>query len=145
MQPSDLKALAERAKAAADSAYAPYSKFHVGAALLAADGRIFCAPNIENASYGLGLCAETNAMMAAVTAGAKGFRALAVVGYRAEAPEEPVLATPCGRCRQILAEFCPPHLTVHIAPNSGGTPLTVTLADLLPHAFGPGALGNADT
>lgn len=138
--PQSNSALIAKAREAAAGAYAPYSRFHVGAALLAEDGRIFTAANIENASYGLSLCAETNAMMAAVNAGARAFTALAIVGYRADAPHEPVLATPCGRCRQILSEFCPHTMPVDVAPNEGGTPLTTTLGALLPHAFGPGAM-----
>ncbi len=84
---------------ARDMAYAPYSNFHVGAAVLAEDGRVFCGCNVENISYGLTHCAERVAISAAVTAGVRKFLAIAVVADTA------VPISPCGACRQVLAEF----------------------------------------
>lgn len=131
-------ALAARAREAAAHAYAPYSSFHVGAAILTADGEIFAAANVENASYGLSLCAETNAAMAAALAGKRGFRAVAVVGWSAKEPGAGALAAPCGRCRQILNEFAGPDCAVRIERLDPAAPaIDTTLGELLPHAFGP--------
>jgi cytidine deaminase len=97
-KPEDLMASAERAR---KGAYAPYSRFPVGAALLAADGRVYEGSNIENASYGLSICAERNAMFKAVADGVRDFEAVAVTaGPRFG-------ASPCGACRQVLHEFAP--------------------------------------
>lgn len=95
----DWDSLMEAAWLARDRAYAPYSNFHVGAALLAADGRIFTGCNVENISYGLTNCAERVAIGAAVAAGVREFLAVAVVA------ETGVPISPCGACRQVLAEF----------------------------------------
>jgi cytidine deaminase len=117
------------ARAAAQAAYAPYSGFHVGAALLFGDGAVIAAGNVENASYGLSLCAETNAVARAMADGRRGgLVAVAVCG-----PEGAAL-TPCGRCRQVLHE---------LASLGGTDPLVwcgeaeYTLSALLPDAFGP--------
>src|SRR5271163_5197603 len=95
--------LLKRARAAMKSAYAPYSKFPVGAAILLKDGRIFTGCNVENSSYGLTICAERNAVFAAVAASARKpeIVAVAVVNHRG------VPCSPCGACRQVLAEFGP--------------------------------------
>src|SRR5271170_3420987 len=95
--------LLKRARTAMKCAYAPYSKFQVGAAVLLKDGRIFTGCNVENASYGLTICAERNAVFAAVAASARKpeILALAVVNHRG------VACSPCGACRQVLAEFGP--------------------------------------
>ena len=124
----DLLAIA---RAAAAKAYAPYSAFPVGAALAFADGSVVTGANVENASFGLSLCAETVAVGKAMSAGARGgLIAVAVVGLRPAA----TLVTPCGRCRQVLAE---------LAGLDGSDPviwcgkeLEVRLSELLPHAFG---------
>ncbi|MCU0750316.1 MAG: cytidine deaminase [Akkermansiaceae bacterium] len=100
----DWDALLEEAWKARDRAYAPYSKFHVGAALLAADGRIFSGCNVENISYGLTNCAERVAIGAAVAAGVREFVAVAVVA------DTTVPISPCGACRQVLAEFRVPRV-----------------------------------
>lgn len=108
-------------------AHAPYSGFQVGAALLADDGRVFAGANVENASYGLAICAERAAVAAAVAAGARRFRALAIV-TGADAP-----ATPCGMCRQVLAEF-PPSFAVRSYVLDGRY-LERTVEQLLPDPF----------
>lgn len=128
----DWKALERAASAVRRRAHAPYSKFLVGAALLAEDGRVFLGANVENASYGLSLCAERSAIAAAVAAGAKKFRALAI----ASAGRRP--ATPCGMCRQVMAEF-PPAFAVVCFTRSARVKSDTTA--LLPMGFGPSYLG----
>lgn len=107
-------------------AWCPYSRFPVGAAVEAADGRVFVGCNVENASYGLTICAERNAVAAAVAAGVRGFRRLVVV-----AECDPPVA-PCGACRQVLFEFGPDLVIDGVGP--GGT-RRWTLAELLPEGF----------
>ncbi|WP_420392544.1 cytidine deaminase [Acuticoccus sp.] len=118
-RPSEAEAaLLERARAAADTAYAPYSGFHVGAAV--SDGTVtFAAANVENASYGLSACAEMNAVVAAALAGARALTTLAVVGYRPDRPDVAALATPCGRCRQVFSEFAAPDSRVLVRDHLG--------------------------
>lgn len=119
--------LVRAARAARRRAYAPYSGFRVGAAVRAR-GRTFAAANVENASYGLSLCAERNAVAAAVGAGARGLEAVAVAsGTRPPTP-------PCGACLQTLAEFAGPGLPVSIA-GAGGEVVVTTLGELLPRRF----------
>ena len=124
----DIDALMQRARRARESAYAPYSRFTVGAALLAEDGTIFEAANVENASYGLAMCAERAAVFAAVSAGRRRFLAIAVAG-----PETAACA-PCGACRQVLSEFNP---ELPVAYTTGAGIARATLTELLPAAFGP--------
>ena len=124
------RALVAAARAAATHAHAPYSAFRVGAALLAADGRVFTGCNVENASYGLTLCAERVALAKAVSEGVHAFRALAIAGGTAAAP-----AAPCGACRQVLAEFCPSAMPVWYAGLAGGAARAISLGRLLPCAF----------
>lgn len=127
--PEPLKLL-RAAATAAKKAHAPYSKFHVGSALLAADGRIFTGCNVENASYGLTICAERNAIFAAVAAGQKKFKAVAIVASGKQMPY------PCGACRQVLAEFCGPDTKVYIAPIRDLKKYeSTTLGALLPKTF----------
>ncbi|RUL63926.1 cytidine deaminase [Dyella dinghuensis] len=123
-------ALLELARATRDKAYAPYSNFHVGAALQTRDGRQFPGCNVENAAYGLCNCAERTALFSAIAAGCKpgDFTAMAVI---ADTPE-PV--TPCGSCRQALAELCDGDMPVLLANLNGATRLT-TVAALLPDGF----------
>jgi cytidine deaminase len=116
------------ARSAQARAYAPYSKFRVGAALEATDGTIFLGCNVENASYGLTICAERAAVCAAVSAGVKRFRR-AVVVSDVDPP-----AAPCGACRQVLAEF---GLDLPIEGVGSQRTLSWRLSDLLPVAFGP--------
>lgn len=122
----DLARLARAAETARRHAYAPYSGFTVGAALLAADGTVFTGVNLENASYGLTLCAERAALASAVSAGHRDFLALAVV---ADGP-----TVPCGACLQSLAEFTA-SLTLALAGPGGGPPRVLEMAALLPEPF----------
>ena len=108
----------------AGRAYAPYSRFHVGAVLVGKDGRIFAGCNVENISFGLTICAERNAVFAAVAAGCREFERIVVVADTA------VPASPCGACRQVLAEFNP-DLEVVLA-NFRGLSETFRLSELLP-------------
>ena len=123
----DWDTLRDQAQRAAAAAYAPYSRFHVGAALLADDGRIFTGCNVENASFGLTVCAERTAVFSAVTAGARRFSGLVVVTSSA------VPVTPCGACRQVLIEF-QPAFEVRCY-GSDGSSLITSVSELLPHAF----------
>ena len=146
LAPAQRDALVAAARTASAHAYAPYSRFHVGAALLLADGSIVTGANVENASYGLSLCAETVAVAKLMSDGQRGgLIAVAVIGGapgtsgEATPGAEPV--TPCGRCRQVLNE---------IAQLGGTDPLVLcigadgtvetTLSALLPRAFGPASL-----
>jgi cytidine deaminase len=131
-QPSGLSEgqtaeLIAAAAAVRERAYAPYSRFPVGAALRAADGTIFAGCNVENASYGLTICAERNAIAQAVAAGVRDFTAVAVVSENG--------VTPCGACRQVLVEFGP-EMTVIVA-DARGRRRMYALAELLLDAFGP--------
>lgn len=131
--PIDWSALIAAATAARANAHAPYSRFLVGAALLAEDGRIFVGANCENASYPLGLCAERGAVSAAIAAGARRFLACAIV------TGGPGAASPCGGCRQVLAEFAPSFPVHSVALDGSGT-LESSVAALLPFAFDPAQL-----
>lgn len=117
--------LLKKARAARENAYAPYSHFRVGAALLAESGRIYIGCNVENASLGATVCAERNALGAAVAAGERKFTAVCIA-----ADGDGV--TPCGICRQALCEFSP-DMAVLCATADGCT--TYSLRELLPHAF----------
>ena len=135
LDPAQEQALIAAAFAAAEQAYAPYSDYPVGAALLFDDGAIVTGCNVENASYGLALCAETVAVAKAMGEGRRGgLLAVAVVGL--EAGAEPI--TPCGRCRQVLNEVAALGETDPLVLCVGeGDVRQVALSALLPHAFGP--------
>ena len=123
--------LLTKARHAARFAYAPYSGFPVGAAVLASDGSIFAGCNVENASIGLTICAERSAITAAVAAGHHDIRAVAV-----SAPTSPG-TTPCGACRQFMNEFRPMSADMAVVLDDGASANVIWLDDLLPRAFGP--------
>lgn len=122
------------AEAIRAKAYAPYSKFQVGAAILADDGNIYSGCNVENAAYPIGNCAEASAIAAMIAGGGKRITRIYVTGPGST----PV--TPCGGCRQRIREFADLDVTI-ISHGVDGEPLECTLAELLPHSFGPEFLG----
>jgi cytidine deaminase len=122
--------LLEAAASVMEKAYAPYSGFRVGSAMLTADGAIVTGCNVENSSLGLTNCAERTALFSAVAAGHTEFAAIAIVADGVRKPY------PCGACRQVLAEFCPSHLPVFMACRDNLNVFDqTTLGDLLPKAF----------
>jgi cytidine deaminase len=126
----DHQHLLQAAHDAARHAYAPYSRFRVGAALLDADGHIWTGCNIENASYGLTICAERVAITKAISEGVAHFTAIAIVASGTDRP------MPCGACRQVLQEFCTTDMPVIVASDEKrGAATQFTLAELLPHPF----------
>ena len=126
---SDWDRLTQAAKAASERAYCPYSKFRVGAALLTRDGRLYSGCNVENASYGLTICAERNTIFHAVAEGMVAVSALLVY----TSTEKP--AAPCGACRQVLNEFGPDAQIRCVC--DGPETIDLKVSDLLPKAFGP--------
>lgn len=138
MEKAEIQALIREAFEGQKFAYVPYSRFHVGAALRARDGRVFKGCNIENASYTPTNCAERTALFKAVSEGVREFDAIAIVGSKVG--EKNTLVTgPCGVCRQALYEFGGPKLTVIMAKDENDYIVT-TLGDLLPYGFGPANL-----
>ena len=128
-EPAELEALLVAARQVAGRAYAPYSRFRVGAAVRDADGAHYAGCNVENASYGLTVCAERNAIFAAVAGGARRpFGALALVCL--DAAPGPGGCMPCGACRQVMAEHLTPEAPVAVAGVG-----TFSMAELLPHGF----------
>ena len=128
MRPADEheRSLHARAEQARDRAYVPYSSFPVGAALQTEDGQVITAGNVENASYGLTICAERSAVVRAVAEGHQRFTAVAVAGVATSVP-------PCGACRQVLAEFAVPGMTITF-PEDGDL-VTYTVEEILPATF----------
>ena len=124
----DVEKLVAESKKAREKAYVPYSKFPVGAALLAEDGTIYHGCNIENSAYSMTNCAERTAFFKAVSDGVRSFKALVVVADT----EGPV--SPCGACRQVIAEFCDGSMPVYLT-NLNGDVEETTVAKLLPGAF----------
>ena len=128
--PTD-EALFKAAEAIRAKAYAPYSRFHVGAAILADDGKIYSGCNIENAAYPQGWCAETSAIAAMIMSGGKAIAEMAVIGTG------DLLCTPCGGCRQKIREFAKGNVKIHMCGEDGNLKQTFTLDELLPASFGP--------
>lgn len=124
----DKQALMQQAIEARKRAYVPYSKFQVGAALLTEEGKVYLGGNIENAAYSLCNCAERTALFKAYSEGDKNYKALAV------AADTPKAVSPCGACRQVMAELCPPEMPVFLT-NLNGDVWETTVSALIPGAF----------
>ena len=120
------------------NSYAPYSHFHVAAAVLGASGRVYTGVNVENASYPAGICAERNAISTAIACGERRITAIAIVG----GPDYQIrdYCAPCGICRQTMREFCDPKEMKVIVAKSADDYKEMTLEQLLPESFGPEAL-----
>jgi cytidine deaminase len=129
-----MKELIDLAIAARESAYAPYSKHPVGAALSTANGQLFSGCNVENAAYPEGVCAEAGAISAMILAGEKQIKDVVIAG-----PNDP-LCTPCGGCRQKIREFSTSKTQIHVVSRSGKVN-SFLFTDLLPESFGPDSLG----
>lgn len=125
---SHLKLVLASANEVLENAYAPYSGFRVAAAVLDEKGRVFTGVNVENASYGLTICAERSAISAAITNGAKKITAIAVVS------EKQSSISPCGACRQVIAEFAD-DTTLVVTEGKNGEEVRITVGELLPMAF----------
>ena len=133
--------LISRALAKLPDAYAPYSHFHVAAALLCRDGEIYTGCNVENASYPAGICAERSAFSAAVSGGKRQFDAIAIAGGMDGKPQD--YCAPCGICRQFMREFVHPDQFTILLVKSPSEYREYTLSQLLPESFGPENLGKA--
>ena len=133
MEKAEIRTLIRAAFEGQGFAYAPYSRFHVGAALRAKDGRVFKGCNIENAGYTATNCAERTALFKAVSEGVREFDAIAIVGSKAG--EKNTLVTgPCGVCRQVMQEFCAPSFMIYMG-RSDGTYVAESLGAMLPYGF----------
>ena len=135
----NAEVLIGEARKVRQKAYAPYSGFLVGAALLGADGKIYTGCNVENASFGAGICAERSAFVRAVSEGEKEFLAIAIVGGKKE-EQTSLPCPPCGICRQFMREFCDPESFRIILENSKEGKDIFLLKELLPMSFGPSRL-----
>ena len=136
LQKTEAVRLIRLAEEARKQAYAPYSGFLVGAALLAESGEVYMGCNIENAAYGPSNCAERTAFFEAVSEGERRFSAIAVVGRPAGTSDSPGrICTPCGVCRQVMAEFCEPDFVIVAAADENRW-ILYTLGELLPESFG---------
>lgn len=133
MSMEDIKILFEKAETIRRQAYAPYSQFKVGACIESSSGKFYAGCNVENASYGLTTCAETNAIAAMIANGEKEIHQIAIVTDSRE------LVGPCGACRQRIHEFATSNTLIHLFTATGEV-RTYTESKLLPHAFGPDSL-----
>jgi len=129
MESETINMLIEEAKKVLPNSYAPYSNVHVAAALLTESGRVFHGVNVENASYGLTICAERVAAASAVTAGERRFKAIAIVS------DTPEPLPPCGACRQVLAEFANEDMLIVSHSIKSRKTAVWRLGELLPYAF----------
>lgn len=139
MEKEKIQELIDTAMGMMEYSYVPYSHFHVGAALLAKNGKVYTGCNIENAGYTPSNCAERTAFFKAVSEGVKEFEAICVVGGKDKVLTE--LTPPCGVCRQVMMEFCDPESFQIILAVSREQYEIFTLKELLPMGFGPGNLG----
>lgn len=139
MEPNVIDMLIKKAMEAREKSYCPYSGFAVGAALLTEDGECFTGANIEVAAYSSTLCAERVAFFSAIHAGARRFRAIAIVGGKRGEELPDFLCAPCGTCRQVMAEFCTGDFKILL--GNGRETKVYTLSELLPESFGPNNLG----
>ena len=130
MTDKELMLMAEKAR---EKAYSPYSGFSVGAALLTEEGNVYTGCNIENAAFGPTVCAERTAFFSAIAAGERKFSAIAITGGRVGMSS--VLTAPCGVCRQVMREFCPPDFRILLGNREELR--SFSLGELLPLAFGP--------
>ena len=132
--PTDAQ-LVQQALEARTHAYAPYSNFTVGAALMTKAGKVYCGANIENAAFGPTNCAERTAFFTAVYAGEREFAAIAITGGKAGEPDDGgPLCGPCGVCRQVMQEFCEPEFPIYMGRGDGSY-VAVRLDELLPYGF----------
>ena len=129
MTPEKLVSMALEAM---QHAYAPYSGYKVGAALLCSDGKVYCGANIENAAYGPSNCAERTAIFTAVFEGERAFEAIAVVGGKDGVASD--FFPPCGVCRQVMREFCGPEFQIYMGKQDG-TYQSIALKDFMPYGF----------
>lgn len=127
---ANTETMIELAREAMKQAYAPYSKYYVGVCVEAEDGSLFTGCNVENALYGIGICAEVNAISSLITAGKKRIKSLLVMS------SGDLLSTPCGRCRQFIREFAAPDTPIYLCIKDKISE-TATLEQLLPKSFGP--------
>ncbi|NLM75964.1 MAG: cytidine deaminase [Clostridiaceae bacterium] len=125
MTPDDLIQMALKVK---NNAYAPYSGFKVGAALICDDGRVYTGCNVENLSYGATICAERTAIVKAVSCGSRKIRSVAVIS------DSQTYTIPCAICLQVMSEFCNPDTKLYLA-NKNGQYVEYTFKELLPHSF----------
>ena len=137
----EMRTLGEQATNAMTRAYAPYSHFHVGAAVMGSSGKVYLGANVENASYGAAVCAERNAIFQAVLAGERKLKAIAVVGGRNGVVTD--FCPPCGICRQVMREFSDPKAFRVYLRKSPTEFKFYTLEELLPESFGPDRLSDA--
>jgi cytidine deaminase len=133
MSREPLEPMLDLARRALTNAHAPYSRFRIGACLRAGNGQLYAGCNVENASYPVTQCAEATAIGVMVAAGDRQITEVVIVTESAE------VCPPCGRCRQQLAEFAGPDVRIHLC-GPEGVRVTATLGELLPMAFGPGAI-----
>ena len=133
MSREPLEPMLDLARRALTNAHAPYSRFRIGACLRAGSGQLYAGCNVENASYPVTQCAEATAIGVMVAAGDRQITEVVIVTESAE------VCPPCGRCRQQLAEFAGPDVRIHLC-GPEGVRVTATLGELLPMAFGPGAI-----